>query len=177
MKRVFIPSTTSLEEIERIAALFEKVDDGIGAQSLAALGFAKLPQRAKLRPYNSMQKVDGEWNGMCAYVYESLSGEPHPGSKAIGAGFREKEYGKHVAELLRQWAETGRVNVMDETIPGEGKWRRLVLYYKLCCEENPFLVRGFTMMRGFNLGEYKSLNLAVRGFEEAYTAPHEEAVG
>lgn len=171
MKRVFIPGTTSLEEIIRIAGLFERVDDGIGAASLAALGFAKLPQRAKFTHHNVMQKVDGHWNGMCAYVYESLSGEHHPGSKAIGAGFREKEYGRHVAELLKRWADAGRLFVRDEL--ATGRWRRATLHYQLAREKNPFVVRGYDIGGGHPLGDYQTLNLATKRFDEALTETRE----
>lgn len=51
-------------------------------------------------------KITKGWESFCAFVYEKVSGAPHPGCSRGGRGFRSRSYGKDVAEAIRSTIET-----------------------------------------------------------------------
>jgi len=41
------------------------------------------------------------WESLCAFVYEKITGEPHPGSRLSDRMPRSQSFGKDVAEAIR----------------------------------------------------------------------------
>lgn len=95
---------TSKEKILELANKFEKAsygDDSIDSdKDLQILDIYKIPKSFNSKKYGKIDPNRG-WESFCCFVYEKVSGEPHPGSKCIGTGFRSKIYGREVANLLR----------------------------------------------------------------------------
>jgi hypothetical protein len=89
-----------------LAKQFEEASKGAGAgirdADLVGVGI-RLPKVFNSKKYGSIRPAKG-WESLCAAVYEKLSGEPHPGSVAHGAGFRSQDFGGAVAALLRKHA-------------------------------------------------------------------------
>ncbi len=71
---------------------------------LKCLGITKIPKTFKSNKYGTIKLANG-WESFCCYVYEKVSGEPHPGSQARGTGFRSQEYGREVANMIRKVAD------------------------------------------------------------------------
>jgi len=45
------------------------------------------------------------WERFCIFVYEKVSGKPHPGSQLRGRGFRAQDFGRSVAKIIRDSIE------------------------------------------------------------------------
>ncbi len=57
-----------------------------------------------MKVYGTIKPLNG-WESFCAFVYEKVSGNPHPGSSCRGIGFRSQEFGREVANLFRKMAK------------------------------------------------------------------------
>jgi hypothetical protein len=106
---------------KQLNALAQKFYDAGHAQveidpdeDLKILGIKKVPLtfKSKNPRYGTIRLANG-WESFCAYVYEKVGGEPHPGSQARGTGFRSQEYGRHVCELLKKLAENAPETVNE----------------------------------------------------------------
>jgi hypothetical protein len=101
---------TSRDALEALADKFERAavaDTMILPEDLGVLGIAKLADLTKL-PKTAKSayakwgryKLDN-WEHFCAWVYEQVTGDPHPGSKCTGSGFRSQHFAKITADAIR----------------------------------------------------------------------------
>ena len=79
-----------------IDAGYDMVD--IVPEDLEVLGL-KMQKTFKSKSGRTI-KIKG-WESLCAFVYEKITGELHPGSRLRGRGFRSQSFAKDVAEAIR----------------------------------------------------------------------------
>ena len=98
--------TATKDELNTLADKFEKAgfgSVGIGEEDFAQLGLKLQKSFKSLKGYRL--QIQGNWEGLCSYVHEKLTGKEHPGSQCRGRGFRSQAYAKTVAEVIRKVAE------------------------------------------------------------------------
>ena len=71
---------------------------GIATNDLEELGVT-MQKSYKSMSGETVKPGDG-WESLCIFVYEKLTGEQHPGIKAIGRGFRSRQAGLPIANFL-----------------------------------------------------------------------------
>jgi hypothetical protein len=72
---------------------------GITDDDLTLMGLTK--QKTFKSKSGKTVKTD-TWEGFCSFVYEKMTGEVHPGSNAMGRGFRSKAFGAPITDMLRE---------------------------------------------------------------------------
>jgi hypothetical protein len=73
--------------------------DGICSTDLDLLNLSP-PKRYKTKTTHTVPT--DTWEGLCVYVYESLTNQPFPPCKLIGSGFRSQYHGNTVADAIIQ---------------------------------------------------------------------------
>lgn len=97
--------TATKEQLLELAKKWDEASWGkvaLGDEDLQLLGIE--PQKTfKSTKYGTINVSDG-WESFCAFVFEKLTGTPHPGSQARGRGFRSRHFGEVVSEEIRKRA-------------------------------------------------------------------------
>ena len=100
-------NTATRADYLSLAAKFEEArygnGPGLGPADLAEIGLSH-PESFTTKDGRKV-KLSLGWEVFCAYVFETLSDEPVPGSMARGRGFRSQQCGAHVVKLLKKLAE------------------------------------------------------------------------
>lgn len=94
-------------KLEQLAQDF--IDASFGKKSvkwddLKIIGIKKKQKTFKSSKYGTI-RIDKGWFSFCAFVYEKAFKEHHPGSTAMGRGFRSQDYGGEVAKRIRKYAD------------------------------------------------------------------------
>lgn len=88
---------------EELAEKFVKAgyaQEYIEHSDLEILGITRIPKTFKSKIGFTLHL--GNWESFCAFVYEKVTGEPHPGCNLRGRGFRSQKYGRDVANAIRE---------------------------------------------------------------------------
>ncbi len=70
----------------------------IDPEDLEVLGI-KMQKTFKSKSGMTIEMENG-WESFCAFIYEKVSGNPHPGCSLRGRGFRSQRYGKDIADVI-----------------------------------------------------------------------------
>ncbi len=96
------------------------VDAGYGKVSidpedLEVLGI-KMQKTFKSKSGRVLRMSNG-WESFCSFVYEKITGNPHPGCPFRGRGFRSQSFGKDIAKAIRLSSEKdAAAQVMADTL-------------------------------------------------------------
>jgi len=87
---------------EKLAQNFIEAGEGfadINPDDLIVVGVKKTPKQFKSK--NGRTLMLNNWESFCAYVYEQITDEAHPGVRLRGRGFRSRAFGQDVAKAIR----------------------------------------------------------------------------